>query len=157
MIRGAKGADGKVRPVFELQTTEPEEEKIGQFLRGEITVDGEEDPEGGFLVDEDIEEKDGVTYPEGEGLWLHSFVKSEEAPWAVEQVCNSKFVCLKYHANSVYRSGALRLSTANATTAVASSSQLKRANTSLAVWSMTTKVSRRLQRRVDGSFLYFLR
>jgi hypothetical protein len=86
---------------------------------------------------------------------LHSFVKSEEAPWAVEQVCNSIFVCLEYHANSVYRSGALRLSTANATTAVASSSQLKRANTSSAVWSMTTRVSRRLQRRVDDSFLYF--
>jgi hypothetical protein len=86
LVRGAKGADGKVRPVFELQTTEPQEEKIGQFLRGEITVDGEEDPEGGFLVDEDIQEKDGVVYPEGEGLWLHSFVKSEEAPWAVEQI-----------------------------------------------------------------------
>jgi hypothetical protein len=92
LIRGVKGADGKVRPVFELQT-EPKEEKIAKFLRGEITVDGVEDPEG-FLVD-DIQEKDGVTYPEGEGLWLHSFVKSEEAPWTVEQVCIHSFLSYK--------------------------------------------------------------
>lgn len=85
LVRGEKGADGKVRPVFEVQT-EPKEEKIKKFLRGEITVDGEEDVEGGFLVD-DVQEKDGVTYPEGEGLWLHSFVRSEEAPWTAEQVC----------------------------------------------------------------------
>ncbi|KUL85184.1 hypothetical protein ZTR_06223 [Talaromyces verruculosus] len=84
LVRGEKGADGKVRPVFEVQT-EPKEEKIKKFLRGEITVDGEEDPEGGFLVD-DVQEKDGVSYPEGEGLWLHSFVRSEDAPWTAEQI-----------------------------------------------------------------------
>ncbi|KAF5011921.1 hypothetical protein F66182_15307 [Fusarium sp. NRRL 66182] len=83
LVRGQKGADGKIRPVFEVQS-EPKEEKIQRFLRGEITVDGEEDPEG-FLV-EDAQEKDGVTYPEGEGLWLQSFVRSEEAPWTAEQI-----------------------------------------------------------------------
>ncbi|EEA20132.1 hypothetical protein TMatcc_000108 [Talaromyces marneffei ATCC 18224] len=83
LIRGVKGADGKVRPAVELQT-EPKEEKILKFMMGEMTVNGEEDPEG-FLVD-DIQEKDGVTYPEGEGLWLQSFVRSEEAPWTAEQI-----------------------------------------------------------------------
>lgn len=90
MVRGAKDAEGsgKVRPVFELQTDKPQDqlEKIKRFLRGEITIEGEEEgPEGGFLVD-DVQEKDGVSYPEGEGLWLHNYVKSEEAPWAVEQI-----------------------------------------------------------------------
>ncbi|EED24525.1 conserved hypothetical protein [Talaromyces stipitatus ATCC 10500] len=83
LIRGSKGADGKVRPDFGLETT-PREDKIAKFLRGEITIDGEEDPNG-FLVD-DVKDKDGLVYGDGEGLWLHNWVRSLNSGWTAEQI-----------------------------------------------------------------------
>lgn len=142
LVRGQKGADGKIRPVFEVQS-EPKEEKIQRFLRGEITVDGEEDPEG-FLV-EDAQEKDGVTYPEGEGLWLQSFVRSEEAPWSAEQVCILPFCCklsVVKHILIIVRSGALRRSMASDSTAVVSSLLPKTASTSSDAWYTTSRFRR---------------
>lgn len=83
LIRGSKGEDGKVRPALELQTT-PQDEKIVKFLKSEIKSDGSEEAEG-FLVD-DAQDKDGMVYGEGEGLWLHSWVRNQENGWTAEQV-----------------------------------------------------------------------
>ncbi|KAH8697757.1 hypothetical protein BGW36DRAFT_341913 [Talaromyces proteolyticus] len=82
LIRGSKAADGKVRPDIEVQT-EPKEEKIAKFLRGETLVDGE--AAEGFDV-EVVQDKEGVSYGEGEGLWLQSWVRSESAKWTAEQI-----------------------------------------------------------------------
>jgi hypothetical protein len=82
-IRGSKGEDGKVRPDIDLQT-DVKDEKILKFLRGEIFVDGEETE--GFVVDEPA----GDDLGEGEGLWLQSFVVSQDSGWTAEQVsCQS--------------------------------------------------------------------
>lgn len=85
LVRGsASGSGEKVRPTLDVQTV-PKEDKIVQFLRGEIDLDG--NPDEGFLVDENIEDKDGLSYGEGEGLWLQSWVKTKEEGWTAEQVC----------------------------------------------------------------------
>ncbi|OKL60177.1 hypothetical protein UA08_04838 [Talaromyces atroroseus] len=83
LIRASKpdAGDGKVRPSVDVQTT-PKEEKIVKFLKGEVDLEG--NPDDGFIVDE-IEDKDGVSYGEGEGLWLQNWVKSE-AGWTAEQI-----------------------------------------------------------------------
>ena len=93
MIRGSKGAYGKVLPNVEVQT-EPKDEKIAKFLRGGILADGS-DVEG-FLVD-DIQDKDGVSYGEGEGLWLHSWVENDSAGWTAEQVSALSSFHLLFH------------------------------------------------------------
>lgn len=85
LIRGSKDASGKVRPNIDVQIA-PKNETIVKFLRGETTLEGDEDPEG-FLVD-DIQDKDGVEYGEGEGLWLQNWVKSVDNGWVAEQVCD---------------------------------------------------------------------
>ncbi|KAL4781447.1 hypothetical protein BJX76DRAFT_16479 [Aspergillus varians] len=80
LFRGAAAKDGsgKVRPNVEVQTT-IDDEKIGKFLRGEITADGAEVE--GFLVD-----PVGDGFGEGQGLWLQSYVKSLDSSWTAEQI-----------------------------------------------------------------------
>lgn len=79
LIRGSKAARG---PNVDVQT-EPKEEEIAKWLKGEIDLDGQ--PGQGWLVDDVADSKDGVEYGEGEGLWLHSWVKAE-AGWTAEQI-----------------------------------------------------------------------
>ncbi|CRG92336.1 hypothetical protein PISL3812_09393 [Talaromyces islandicus] len=84
LVRGAAaGADGKVRPVLEIQTKSKDEEKVARFLRGEILPDGSE--VDGFVVDE-VQDKEGVSYGEGQGLWLQSWVRHEANGWSAEQI-----------------------------------------------------------------------
>jgi hypothetical protein len=81
-VRASKGEDGKVRPDVDVQSS-PKEEKIAKFLKGETDLEGK--PDEGFIVDE-IADKDGIVYGEGEGLWLQNWVKSEDGAWTAEQV-----------------------------------------------------------------------
>lgn len=85
LLRGAKGADGKVRPNLDVQlkvNKEEEDAKIKRFLQGEILADGSETE--GFLVEELGEE-----IGEGEGLWVQNFVVNQDDGygWSAEQVC----------------------------------------------------------------------
>jgi hypothetical protein len=83
LIRGVKGADGKVRPAVEIQTKVNDaaaDEKVAKFLRGEILADGSASE--GFLVDDE-----GAEFGEGEGLYVQSWVVNEESGWTAEQVC----------------------------------------------------------------------
>lgn len=83
LVRGAKGADGKVRPNLEVSTKVGKDEddaKVKKFLQGEILADGSESE--GFLV-EDL----GTEFGEGEGLWLQNFVVNQDDGygWTAEQ------------------------------------------------------------------------
>ncbi|KAL1964337.1 hypothetical protein VTN77DRAFT_7022 [Rasamsonia byssochlamydoides] len=81
-FRGAKGADGKVRPNIDVQT-DVKDEKVHRFLRGEILADGTEVE--GFLVEEP-KDVDDLGLGEGEGLWLQSFVRNVDSGWTAEQI-----------------------------------------------------------------------
>lgn len=114
LVRGAAG-----RPTLEVQT-EPKDEKVVRFLKGEILADGTES--NGFLVDE-VTDKEGIEYGEGEGLWLQSWVRNEGAGWTAEQVSLSHT-----HTHTIVqldmliksRSGDSSSSTASASTLAAS-------------------------------------
>lgn len=85
LVRGAKGADGKVRPNLEVNVKVNNDEadaKVKKFLQGEILADGSEAE--GFLV-EDLGEEIG----EGEGLWVQNYVVNQDDGygWSAEQVC----------------------------------------------------------------------
>lgn len=71
-------------PVLEVQTESNDKEKVARFLKGEILADGSEVE--GFVLDP-VQDKEGVSYGEGEGLWLQSWVRNEEYGWSAEQVC----------------------------------------------------------------------
>lgn len=85
LVRGAKGADGKVRPNLEVNVKvdkEADDAKIKKFLQGEILADGSETE--GFVVEELGEE-----IGEGEGLWVQNYVVNQDEGygWSAEQVC----------------------------------------------------------------------
>ncbi|KAE8148293.1 hypothetical protein BDV25DRAFT_158573 [Aspergillus avenaceus] len=84
LIRGSKGADGKLRPNVEL-STKTDDEKVHKFLRAEILVDGTDSE--GFLVDNVGEE-----YGEGEGLLLQSYVENLDSHWTAEQIWGFEMV-----------------------------------------------------------------
>ncbi|KAJ5779676.1 hypothetical protein N7457_007396 [Penicillium paradoxum] len=74
-LSGAKGEDGVVRPVLEVQTKvgKPEADaKVQKFLSGDILIDGSKSE--GFLAEE------------AEGEFLQSFVRNVESGWTAEQV-----------------------------------------------------------------------
>lgn len=139
LVRG-QPTNGKVRPNVEVQTQSSDEEKVARFLRGEILADGSEVE--GFVVDE-VQDKEGVSYGEGEGLWLQSWVRNEKYKWSAEQVCFALYLLHSFWLIK-YRSGALKSSTASATILAASLSP-RRASISLRDWSTTTRA--RLQHR----------
>jgi hypothetical protein len=74
-LAAAKGADGVVRPVIEIQSKAGSAEndaKVQKFLTGETLIDGSKSE--GFLAEE------------GEGAFLHSWVINTENGWTAEQV-----------------------------------------------------------------------
>ncbi|KAK2808105.1 hypothetical protein FQN50_005023 [Emmonsiellopsis sp. PD_5] len=73
-VKAAAGADGKSRPVIEVQTRVggAEDESVAKFLRGEILENGDETE--GFLVDEQNE------------TFLQSWVVSQDSGWTGEQI-----------------------------------------------------------------------
>ncbi|KAJ5971961.1 uncharacterized protein N7479_001879 [Penicillium vulpinum] len=74
-LAAAKGEDGLVRPVIEIQTKvgNPEADaKVQKFLTGETLIDGSKSE--GFLAEE------------GEGAFLQSWVVNSESGWTAEQV-----------------------------------------------------------------------
>ncbi|KKK23622.1 hypothetical protein ARAM_005619 [Aspergillus rambellii] len=96
LLRGVKGADGRVRPVVSL-CTKLDEAKIARFLRGEVLADGSEEAEG-FLVDDGV----GGEYGEGEGLWLQSYVESLDSSWTAEQIWGFEMINgVRYHTRRV--------------------------------------------------------
>ncbi|KAJ5633382.1 hypothetical protein N7490_009721 [Penicillium lividum] len=78
--------DGAVRPEFEMQTR-PLNTHIKQFLRGEVSPDGDEGKActtpGGFLVEEP---QGGQAQNQDRGLWVHTYERSVKSGWEVEQV-----------------------------------------------------------------------
>ena len=82
VVRGAKEADGKVRPNITFRTKaakEADKEKMIKFLKGEILGDGS--ASAGFTVDPVGEE-----YGEGEGLFVDTWVENMDLGWTAEGV-----------------------------------------------------------------------
>jgi hypothetical protein len=73
-------------PTLEVQTQSKDAEKVARFLKGEILADGS--AVDGFVIDT-VQDKEGLSYGEGEGLWLQSWVRNEQYGWSAEQVCLS--------------------------------------------------------------------
>ncbi|EAS35261.2 uncharacterized protein CIMG_00615 [Coccidioides immitis RS] len=74
-VRGAAGADGKIRPAVEVQTkagNEKDQEAVARFLSGEILADGSA--------------TEGFVAGEGEDYWVHSWVESVNDGWTAEQI-----------------------------------------------------------------------
>lgn len=84
MVRGAKDADGKVRPNLDVCTKvgrDEDDEKIKKFLKGGILGDGS--ASDGFIVD-----NVGDEYGDGEGLFIQNYVVNTDSGygWAAEHV-----------------------------------------------------------------------
>ncbi|KAJ5769940.1 uncharacterized protein N7511_001991 [Penicillium nucicola] len=76
-----KSEEGALRPTLEVQTVVGEAEadaKNGKFLRGEVLVDGSK--------------SEGFSGEDGEGVFLQSFVRNDEAGWTAEQVWGFELV-----------------------------------------------------------------
>lgn len=85
-LGGSPDASGKVRPAVDAQTA-VKDERIVQFLKGEINSDGE--PAEGWLVEPVDTSKPGVDGANpAHGLWVQSWVKNLDAgyEWTGEQV-----------------------------------------------------------------------
>ncbi|KGO74524.1 hypothetical protein PITC_099160 [Penicillium italicum] len=77
-VHGVVSADGIIRPEFELQTANANED-ITKYLRGEIEMDGRKS--AGFIV----EDWSGMSEI-GPGLWVHTFERNVKLGWTAEQI-----------------------------------------------------------------------
>lgn len=79
-IGGSTDIDGKIQPNLELQTNVDNNASVAQFLQAKTHPDGA--IAGGFLV----EEPEASNFGEGLGLWVHTFERSVNSSWTLEQV-----------------------------------------------------------------------
>lgn len=79
-VGDSKNVNGRILPVFDLQTTLVQDDSTAKFLAGEIN--GDLSPSEGFLVERP---KEVMTI--GDGLWLQLFIRHLEGKWTAEQVC----------------------------------------------------------------------